>query len=37
MVGCVHITKDKDVMTLILKMLMMLYWSACARVANNQV
>lgn len=25
MVGCVHITKDKDVMTVIPKMLMMLY------------
>lgn len=35
--GCVHITKDKDVMTVILKMLMMLYYSASARVANNQL
>lgn len=35
--GCVHITKDKDVMTLILKILMMLYYSASVLVANNQV
>lgn len=37
MVGCVHITKDKDVMTVIPKMIMMLYYSASVRVANNQV
>lgn len=35
--GCVHITKDKDVMTLILKILMMLYYSVSVLVANNKV
>lgn len=37
MVGNVHITKDKDVMTVIPKMLMILYFSVSSRFANNEV
>lgn len=37
MVGNVHITKDKDVMTVIPKMLMILCFSVSSRFANNEV
>lgn len=37
MEGDVHITKDKDVMTVIPKMLMILYFPVYAGFANNQV